>query len=798
MAEQEPKVAPIIRLPQIRAGRGTPSVKMPGSLLEPGRKRPEAPGGEAEAEDVVGDEAELQFSLKSQISGDQPRFSGESAVLRGGVSTLLRRALLNFAEQERQRTRMVTVLVAVQAALLLAVFPGYVFGQFQLSGVLVTVSGLALFGVVWLLNWMGRTAEASFLLVLGGVALVVLNMLLSAAQLVSLETLHISLLFLLVILSSGILFSPETAFVLSVISALFTTLVLLLFHPSGSLAAVFNAQGYYLSLVYLALIPVGVGVVAWLFGRQMQESIHLITYVSGLNMSNKRLLKRLREADEQNRHLEAGIAIIQQTHARVAAGDYSARAHVEGELLPLAVSLNLMLERVESFVHGEYERERMETAVAGLAELAGRVGEESQARLPAPTGTALDGLSIAIKQMQSNVNQRLAKVQQATTALMTTVGHCQDGLLPVAEVLQEHLRSIDALVLAADNVMNSAQRQIEFATQAEQLLLAAAPADVDLKVVEADSQQRKGTSALRLAEEMERRAALANEAKAAAAVLPEPAPGADAQTLPEAEAVPGEGSAAAPATTPEAAAAAASEVEVAAAEEAAPAQEEQMAEAEAASSPEGQAAEAEAVTSPEGEVAEAASSVSEPAEASAAEGAQEPAAEASDQPAGEEQAPAGEEPKPAEQAEVEQVEVKVEAEQVEAEPALDDAAALVAVEEKKITLADVDREAAEEVALLEEPDWDVEQLRELVKVLGSLAGEATQQERNARTLTFKLRAMLQGMPNTRRVDMMAAWLGTALEAVSQSAAQVQQASKTIPASAFQPARKGYTELSGED
>ena len=179
--------------------------------------------------------------------------------------------------------------------------------------------------------------------------------------------------------------------------------------------------------------------VAWLFGRQMQESIHLITYVSGLQMSNKRLHKRLRETDEQNRHLEAGIAIIQQTHARVAAGDYSARAHVEGELLPLAVSLNLMLERVESFVHGEHERERMETAVAGLAELAGHVGQESQARLPVPTGTALDGLSIAIKQMQTNVHERLAKVQQSATALMATVGRCQDGLLPVAEVLRRTL-----------------------------------------------------------------------------------------------------------------------------------------------------------------------------------------------------------------------------------------------------------------------------------------------------------------------------------------------------------------------
>ena len=183
-----------------------------------------------------------------------------------------------------------------------------------------------------------------------------------------------------------------------------------------------------------------------------------------------------------------------------------------------------MLERVESFVHGEHERERMETAVAVLAELAGRVGQETQGRLPVPTGTSLDGLSIAIKQMQSNVNQRLAKVQQSALALMATVDHCQDSLMPVAEVLQEHLRSIDALVIAADNVMNSARRQLEFTTQAEQLLLTAAPAGVELKVVEEASKPLMGTSALRLAEEMERRAALASVTGSSAFVPAEPVP----------------------------------------------------------------------------------------------------------------------------------------------------------------------------------------------------------------------------------------------------------------------------------
>ncbi len=755
MAEQEPKVTPIIRLP-LRAARTASDANAPGFPRASGIKDTEAEDGE-EA-DLLEDEAVPGPALKSQISGDQKKLSGDTAALSAGISSILRRALLNFAEQERQRAWLVTVLLATQAALLLAILSGYLFGPFQLTQVLVLLAGIALVGVVWLLNWMGRTGEASFLLVVGGEALVVLDLLLSAAHQVSLDTLHISLLFILVILSGGILFSPETALILAMLSAIFTTLALLLFRPSGEIAAIFTAQGRYLSLVYLVALQVVVGAVAWLFGRQMQESVHLITYVSGLQMSNKRLLKRLRETDEKKRHLETGIAVIQQTHARVAAGDYAARAHVEGELLPLAVSLNLMLERVESFVHGEHERERMETAVAGLAELAGRVGQESQGRLPVPTGTALDGLSIAIKQMQTNVNQRLAKVQQATAALMNTVGRCQDGLLPVAEVLQEHLRSVDALIIAADHVQASAQRQIEFATQAEQLLLAAAPADVDLQVAKEPAQPLKGTSALRLAEEMDRRAALAGQASASAA--PSETPAVPQAARPEPEADQPEGPAAAlEGQTDEKPASAAQMVELTAPMETA--ESAAVAEPEAAASAETPLAEAAAETS------EAAAPETEERASAAVEGAGQT-----------EQPPALSEP-----------ETLIDG---MGTPQVSEDAPTLA-EGKLLTLADVDREAAEEEARVQEPAWNLEQLRELVQVLSRMAGEATQQERHARTLTFKLRLMLQGMPNTRRIDMVTAWLGTALEAVAQSAVQVQQASKTLPTRAFQPPRKDEAE-----
>ena len=755
MVEKDPHVTPAIRLPQRQAAKH-PKVTGKLEMLPEQREAVETAFDEPvpHMDEELEDEEGMDRPLRSQVSGDQPSLSRDTTGLRSVVSGLLQRALLNFAEQERQRARLLMLLLVAQAAALLLILPGYLFGDFQLSGVLVVLAGLVVFGGVWLLQWLSRTNEACYLLVLGGGGIVALDLLLSAAHLLTLESLHIALLFLLVILSGGILFSPETALILALLSALFTTLVLLVFHPSAHLLPLFDAPARYLAIAYLAIAQLGVGLVAWFFGRQMQESIHLITYVADLEMINKRLHKRLRQTAEKKRNLEAGLAIIQQTHARVAAGDYAARAHVEGDLLPLAVSLNLMLERVESFVHGEHERERMETAVAGLAEMAGKVGQESLGQLPVPTGTALDGLSIAIKQMQTNVNQRLARVQQAVTSLITTVNRCQDGLLPVAEVLEEHLRSIDALVLSADNVMNSAQRQVDLAGHAEDVLRRSAPEGVDLQATKEEVAQMQGTSALRLAEELDRRSAQAFERASTSFLEQHHAP-------------------------------------------------------------------VEMVESPSEEVrtTETATSLGdEPVLASALPGQAESAGP---------EVMAALAVVPMEQSEIEQeagdalslADVSLEAANESKEPvtsegraaevslAVDQEPALSPVPEvppaggvtepEQITLADVDREAAEEEQVLGST-WNIEHLEELAQVLSTMAGEATLQERNARTMNYKLRALLQGLPDTRRVDMMAAWLRAVLEAVTQSANQVRQASKALQVSALASASVEDTRLSGRE
>lgn len=86
------------------------------------------------------------------------------------------------------------------------------------------------------------------------------------------------------------------------------------------------------------------------------ENNRLATQMRGeLVISRRELQVTRREADEathsaqEKQILENGIAALREVHARVARGDMVARASaVSGPLLPIAISLNLMLDRISA------------------------------------------------------------------------------------------------------------------------------------------------------------------------------------------------------------------------------------------------------------------------------------------------------------------------------------------------------------------------------------------------------------------------------------------------------------------
>lgn len=88
----------------------------------------------------------------------------------------------------------------------------------------------------------------------------------------------------------------------------------------------------------------------------LMENNNLTMQMRGeLVISRRELQVTRREADEatrtaqEKRILEEGVAALREIHARVARGDFAARAPtVPGPLLPIAISLNLMLDRLSA------------------------------------------------------------------------------------------------------------------------------------------------------------------------------------------------------------------------------------------------------------------------------------------------------------------------------------------------------------------------------------------------------------------------------------------------------------------
>ncbi len=101
-----------------------------------------------------------------------------------------------------------------------------------------------------------------------------------------------------------------------------------------------------------------------------------------LVISRRELQVTRREADEatrsaqEKRVLEEGVAALREVHARVARGDFAARAPtIVGPLLPIAISLNLMLDRLSALSQRGTRYDRLAHECGMLQEAVERVGQ---------------------------------------------------------------------------------------------------------------------------------------------------------------------------------------------------------------------------------------------------------------------------------------------------------------------------------------------------------------------------------------------------------------------------------------
>ncbi len=97
---------------------------------------------------------------------------------------------------------------------------------------------------------------------------------------------------------------------------------------------------------------------------------------------------------EQTRQLEEGIKAIQQTHVKIANGDFSARAPLPQDhiLWQIAFSLNNMIQRLQRSAEAEHMLRRTKAEVDRLLEEIQRAKAGHRPLWPVPSGTPLDPL----------------------------------------------------------------------------------------------------------------------------------------------------------------------------------------------------------------------------------------------------------------------------------------------------------------------------------------------------------------------------------------------------------------------
>ena len=163
-------------------------------------------------------------------------------------------------------------------------------------------------------------------------------------------------LFILPIVLSTVLVTRRGPVILAAISIIYTIASLLLLHKSPTLQQYWDGTyPYALGSSYdVVIVPVVLqamsATAAWLGADSVRRALLQAYRVNELAVAKAQI-------EEQQRRLQRGIAHIQQVHAAVAHGHWDARAQVEAaELIPVAISLNLLLDRISRLTRDQEQR----------------------------------------------------------------------------------------------------------------------------------------------------------------------------------------------------------------------------------------------------------------------------------------------------------------------------------------------------------------------------------------------------------------------------------------------------------
>ncbi|MBA3824233.1 MAG: methyl-accepting chemotaxis protein, partial [Ktedonobacterales bacterium] len=186
-------------------------------------------------------------------------------------------------------------------------------------------------------------------------------------------------LFAIPVVLAGVLLPRSYSVITWAAVSLFSALDLILTPARPDLVLYLKTVSIYGVLARPIVLSGFLAVISWIAAGSVQRAI----FQEDKNAEVERAYAALAD---QKRRLEEAIAVIQGVHARVANGDLAARAPiVGGELVPLTISLNLMLERLNRLQIAENTLGNLEMSVQHLSQV---LAELAQGRIATPVPAA--------------------------------------------------------------------------------------------------------------------------------------------------------------------------------------------------------------------------------------------------------------------------------------------------------------------------------------------------------------------------------------------------------------------------
>ncbi len=273
---------------------------------------------------------------------------GNPAVARGPWGFWLRLVMPPARATGRQdasqrellrRARLMSIFLLVGFTVTLGLAPEIFLPSFDAAELAVVGTAFVMLVVAALLNRAGYVAGGASLLIASVIAAVAANQLTYPGGLPVTGRTAFDL-FVIPILLAGVLLPRNAAIVCWAGVSAFIYLDLLLGPKQQDLIAFIAQQGIYTVAATPIVLLGAVAAVAWVAAGSVRQALREADRTRELERAYAYIA-------DQKQQLEVAIAAIQQVHAQAANGDLTVRAPVTtSALAPLAVSLNLMLDRL--------------------------------------------------------------------------------------------------------------------------------------------------------------------------------------------------------------------------------------------------------------------------------------------------------------------------------------------------------------------------------------------------------------------------------------------------------------------